>query len=179
MAFCCLILGWLIATEGSFIEAVVTLGGTYGTILAGIPVLVAVVVAKQQLDSNRKQHKLNIELSFYGLSSSLIEMKQYFTSLNGYANHHVNSGFIHPLIFSMFPIIPTRKMMDSWGLHIPTPLLFLAESVKDDLTSAQEDFERTGYIKADRDQFSRVLTGSRIMLTQIENKLEEIKKFTS
>ena len=64
-------------------------------------------------------------------------------------------------------------------MHIPPSLLFLAETVKNDLTVAQEDFEKTGYEKADKEQFSIVLTGSQIMLTQIHNKLNEIKKFTS
>lgn len=60
-AFCCLVLGWLLATKGSIIEALVELGGSHGTLLTGIPVLVAVLVAKQQLDANRKQHVANVK----------------------------------------------------------------------------------------------------------------------
>lgn len=36
----------------------------YGSLLAGIPVLIAVLVAKQQLDANRREHVANIRLQF-------------------------------------------------------------------------------------------------------------------
>ncbi|PQZ50635.1 hypothetical protein CQ052_15480 [Ochrobactrum sp. MYb15] len=64
VAFCCLILGWLVATEDTVIEALVVMGGTYGTLLAGIPVIIAVLVAKQQLDAMRRQHVATVKRSF-------------------------------------------------------------------------------------------------------------------
>lgn len=64
VAFCCLILGWLVATEDTVIEALVVLGGAYGTLLTGVPVLIAVLVARQQLEANRRQHVATVKRSF-------------------------------------------------------------------------------------------------------------------
>ncbi|EMG52641.1 hypothetical protein WYI_16025 [Ochrobactrum sp. CDB2] len=64
VAFCSLILGWLLAIKGSTVEALVEMGGTYGTLLTGVPVLIAVLVARQQLAFSRRQHIANIKRSF-------------------------------------------------------------------------------------------------------------------
>ncbi|MCM0752856.1 hypothetical protein DEA98_22310 [Brucella pseudogrignonensis] len=64
VAFCSLILGWLLAIKGSTVEALVEMGGTYGTLLTGVPVLIAVLVAGQQLAFSRRQHIANIKRSF-------------------------------------------------------------------------------------------------------------------
>lgn len=61
---CAMVFGALYAKLPSFGEAFLTLMKDYGTILAGIPVLVAVVVAKQQLDANRAQHYATMHLKF-------------------------------------------------------------------------------------------------------------------
>jgi len=61
VAFCCLILGWLLAIKGSTVEALVEMGGAYGTLLTGVPVLIAVLVAKQQLDASRRQHVATVK----------------------------------------------------------------------------------------------------------------------
>lgn len=61
---CAMVFGALYAKLPSFGEAFLTLMKDYGTILAGIPVLVAVVVAKQQLDANRRQHVATVKRSF-------------------------------------------------------------------------------------------------------------------
>ena len=59
-----MVFGALYAKLPTFGEAFLELMKNYGTILAGIPVLVAVVVAKQQLDANRRQHVATIKRSF-------------------------------------------------------------------------------------------------------------------
>lgn len=58
-----MVMGALYAKSPNFVDAFLKLMETYGTILAGIPVLIAVVVAKQQLDANRSQHVATIKRS--------------------------------------------------------------------------------------------------------------------
>lgn len=60
---CAMVFGALYAKLPTFGEAFLVLMKDYGTILAGIPVLVAVIVAKQQLDANRRQHVATIKRS--------------------------------------------------------------------------------------------------------------------
>jgi len=61
---CAMVFGALYAKLPTFGESFLVLMKDYGTILAGIPVLVAVIVAKQQLDANRRQHAATIKRSF-------------------------------------------------------------------------------------------------------------------
>lgn len=61
---CAMVFGALYAKMPSLVEAFLLLMKDYGTVLAGIPVLVAVVVAKQQLDANRRQHVATVKRSF-------------------------------------------------------------------------------------------------------------------
>ncbi len=61
---CAMVFGALYAKLPTFGEAFLELMKNYGTILAGIPVLVAVVVAKQQLYANRRQHVASVKRSF-------------------------------------------------------------------------------------------------------------------
>ncbi|KAB2679753.1 hypothetical protein [Brucella pseudintermedia] len=60
---CAMVFGALYAKLPSFGDAFLEMMKDYGTIITGIPVLVAVVVAKQQLDANRKQHVATIKRS--------------------------------------------------------------------------------------------------------------------
>lgn len=76
-AFCCLIFGWIWATEGGGVEALVAFGATYGTLLTGIPVLIAVIVAKQQLDANRRQHVANVKRGLRRELDLLDQMSDY------------------------------------------------------------------------------------------------------
>lgn len=76
-AFCCLILGWLLATESGGVEALVAFGESYGTLLTGIPVLITVIVAKQQLDANRRQHVANVKRGLRRELDLLDQMSDY------------------------------------------------------------------------------------------------------
>jgi len=76
-AFCCLILGWIWATQGGGVEALVAFAGTHGTLLTGIPVLIAVIVAKQQLDANRRQHVANVKRGLRRELDLLDQMSDY------------------------------------------------------------------------------------------------------
>lgn len=54
----------LMVTRTTTGEAVYTWVKDFGSIIAGLPVIVAVVVAKQQLDASRIQHEAAIKLQF-------------------------------------------------------------------------------------------------------------------
>ena len=64
VAVCAMVFGALYAKKQTFGDAFLLYMKDYGTILAGVPVLVAVVVAKQQLDANRRQHVATVKRSF-------------------------------------------------------------------------------------------------------------------
>lgn len=53
----------------------------YGAIIAGAPVLIAVWVAKQQLEANRRQHVATIKRSFQQELDALEELESFATSI--------------------------------------------------------------------------------------------------
>ncbi|WP_374833961.1 hypothetical protein [Paenochrobactrum pullorum] len=55
----------------------------YGSLLAGIPVLIAVLVAKQQLDANRRQHVAQIRRSFQKELDALTLVKEFLDFFDG------------------------------------------------------------------------------------------------
>ncbi|MBO1025447.1 hypothetical protein IPU75_12035 [Ochrobactrum sp. SD129] len=82
VGFCAMVFGALCAKMPTFGEAFLDLMKNYGTILAGIPVLVAVVVAKQQLDANRRQHVATIKLQFRLELDALNKLEAFAEDLN-------------------------------------------------------------------------------------------------
>lgn len=56
VALTAMLFAGMVAAKPSIASAISTWAKDYGAIIAGVPVLVAVWVAKQQLDANRRQH---------------------------------------------------------------------------------------------------------------------------
>ncbi|WP_273794108.1 hypothetical protein [Brucella intermedia] len=81
VSLCAMVFGALYAKMPSFGEAFLTLMKDYGTILAGIPVLVAVVVAKQQLDAMRRQHVATVKRSLMERLDALSEVEKFSTEV--------------------------------------------------------------------------------------------------
>lgn len=53
----------------------------YGSLLAGIPVLMAVLVAKQQIEASRRQHIATIKRSFSKELEALDTLKSYINDI--------------------------------------------------------------------------------------------------
>lgn len=64
IAILCMSFAGLAVTKPTVGAAFLDFTKDYGSLLAGIPVLIAVLVAKQQLDANRRQHVATIKRSF-------------------------------------------------------------------------------------------------------------------
>lgn len=60
----------------------------YSSLLAGIPVLVAVLVAKQQLDANRRQHVAQIKRSFKKELDAINEVKRFNNLIQNSSQEH-------------------------------------------------------------------------------------------
>lgn len=60
----CMAFAGMVVTRPTVGAAFLEFTKDYSTLLAGIPVLIAVLVAKQQLDANRRQHVSNVKRTF-------------------------------------------------------------------------------------------------------------------
>jgi len=56
--------GGLVVSRPTIGQAILDAAKDYGSIIAGIPVFVAVLIAKQQLDASRRQHIATIKLGY-------------------------------------------------------------------------------------------------------------------
>ncbi|KAB2716644.1 hypothetical protein [Brucella intermedia] len=75
-AYCIFIFGFLLGSEVSTLDALLKFADTYGTIITGVPVLVAVVVAKQQMDASRRQHVATVKRSLKKELETLTSVEQ-------------------------------------------------------------------------------------------------------
>lgn len=77
IAVLCMTFAAIVVTRPTVGAAFLEFTKDYGALLAGIPVLIAVLVAKQQLDANRRQHIAQIKRSFQRELDALQECKQF------------------------------------------------------------------------------------------------------
>lgn len=119
---CAMVFGALYAKVPSFGEAFLTLMKDYGTILAGIPVLVAVVVAKQQLDAMRRQHVATVKRSLMERLDALNGAEKYILSVLDF--NPDRSRIVASLVGSevYVPHVPEEQSED-WSKHLPYELV--------------------------------------------------------
>lgn len=125
---CAMVFGALYAKLPSFGEAFLTLMKDYGTILAGIPVLVAVVVAKQQLDAMRRQHVATVKRSLIERLDALSEVEKFSTEVLEFQTDH--SRIIADLSGTSVntPSIPDDQIRE-WKKYLPFDLIKTISSV--------------------------------------------------
>ena len=123
VGLCAMVFGALYAKLPSFGEAFLALMKDYGTILAGIPVLVAVVVAKQQLDAGRKQHVAAVKRSLHKEIDAINAIKMYAGNIINYKD----KWFYKTTLASDHPIFPATSfapwIIKNWPDALPAYLL--------------------------------------------------------
>ncbi len=102
IAVCAMAFGGLIISSPTVGKALLDFARDYGTLLAGIPVLVAVIVAKQQLDANRRQHLATVKRSFREELDALNSIKHFANRYTGYEVQMVNRYFSGPFVGHAF-----------------------------------------------------------------------------
>jgi len=119
---CAMVFGALYAKLPTFGEAFLDLMKDYGTILAGIPVLVAVVVAKQQLDANRRQHVATVKRSLMERLDALNGAEKYALSVLDYepGRSRVVSALVGADVY--VPCVPERQN-EQWTRNLPFDLV--------------------------------------------------------
>ncbi|WGG61922.1 hypothetical protein [Brucella intermedia] len=126
---CAMVFGALYAKLPSFVDAFLTLMKDYGTILAGIPVLVAVVVAKQQLDANRRQHVATVKRSLMERLDALSEVEKFSTEVLEFQTGY--SRMIAALSGTSVntPSVPDDQIR-KWQKYLPFDLIKTIRSVE-------------------------------------------------
>lgn len=77
VALTAMLFAGMVAAKPNIASAISTWAKDYGAIIAGVPVLVAVWVAKQQLDANRRQHVASVKRSFQKELACIAGAKDY------------------------------------------------------------------------------------------------------
>lgn len=77
----CMTFAGLVVTRPNVGAAFLDFTKEYGALLAGIPVLIAVLVAKQQLDASRKQHVATIKYNLRNEINEIDNLKEFCQSV--------------------------------------------------------------------------------------------------
>ncbi|WP_266076551.1 hypothetical protein [Brucella intermedia] len=119
---CAMVFGALYAKKQAFGDAFLLYMKDYGTILAGIPVLVAVVVAKQQLDAMRRQHVATVKRSLMERLDALSEVEKFSTEVLEFQTGY--SRMIAALSGTSVstPSIPDDQIKE-WKKYLPFDLI--------------------------------------------------------
>ena len=150
-----MVFGALYVKRPSFGDAFLVLMKDYGTILTGIPVLVAVVVAKQQLDANRRQHVATIKRS---VQKELDALRAYEKLSNTIQNLYVEDDDLSIGHLRSFRYFIARR--------IDTINSYISPLIDPDLPAAMKDIEK---------QSTRAVSDMEMHIEKIR-ELERIEK---
>lgn len=114
-------------SEASTLDALLKFADTYGTIITGIPVLVAVVVAKQQMDASRRQHVATIKRSFQKELSGLDRLRDFTKQVLTATQTNSIQAFTQRGLGSVPIVAPTLDEIRNWRNILPPSLCDAAE----------------------------------------------------
>ncbi|WP_266063819.1 hypothetical protein [Brucella intermedia] len=176
---CAMVFGALYAKMPSFGEAFLAMMKDYGTILAGIPVLVAVVVAKQQLDANRRQHVATVKRSLMERLDALNGAEKYILSVLDFdpSRSRIAAALIGSDIY--VPNVP-EKQSEDWTKNLPYELVNTISTVDSIASIMQIALNRK---TADQDFLKNVLSRLRdqasLSLTDIQTERQRLSQYWS
>lgn len=124
VAVCAMVFGALYAKLPSFGDAFLAMMKDYGTILAGIPVLVAVVVAKQQLDAMRRQHVAAVKLGLLDRITALGVGKKRMQMIVDLASSDQYITLVQSHNSRLLPTLDDNNL-EYLKRHLPSPLFNL------------------------------------------------------
>lgn len=174
---CAMVFGALYARQQSFGDAFLKLMADYGTILAGIPVLVAIVVAKQQLDAMRRQHIANVKRSLKAEIDAL-------ANIRGYATETINTTFeiaklqgaainSRSIYVSVIPAASIRRYKEILNEKTVTHIelmnanLNMAIDISDAQPILAKDYLSKGHVEA------------RLLLIAVDEEMEHLSQYWS
>ncbi len=117
----------LVVTKPDVGSAIAVGAKDYGAIIAGVPVLIAVWVAKQQLDANRRQHVANVKRSFQKELDALGRLERFAEAIT-----HLKKVDIAPILgksgfVGLWVSRPLPNDLKKWKEFLPSEITSYAD----------------------------------------------------
>lgn len=151
----------------------------YGAIIAGIPVFVAVLVAKQQLDASRRQHYTNTKLSFHHTIEVLEEIKAYFDILEAFSKKESRENVDQYLRRSVDRFVENDRMLDRWEKHISPFLSELIRQANASFRKSEDMFRSDGPSENNDRLFQHANVGAKMIVEYVEKRQRELEQYWS
>ncbi|WP_266018575.1 hypothetical protein [Brucella intermedia] len=159
---CAMVFGALYAKLPSFGDAFLAMMKDYGTIITGIPVLVAVVVAKQQLDASRRQHVATVKRSLKGQLDAIKTVRHFLTSIDKLVSQGIDYSNRNSHLFVW---LLDKEELEMIKEHLPSSISTHCEGCSQRVVKFIEDFH-DGTNERERLQSSLGLIASQAMLVK-------------
>lgn len=175
-----MVVGALTAQKPAFGDAFLELMKNYGTILAGIPVLVAVVVAKQQLDANRRQHVATVKRGFKDQIDALIAVQKLSSHVsNGSYSENTRPGTHEGMFhFNYWHITDRTKAM--LRLHFEESLLEILSMLEDALSAlSRAEWYQTSTPEEVVRCFDLVQATASILNIRLDREMSDLSQYWS
>lgn len=152
----------------------------YGAIIAGVPVLIAVLLAKQQLDANRRQHVATVKRSLRNDLDALHRLERFAEKLIG-----IDERDLEPLLgkagfVGLWVSRPDPNQMRGWKELLPSEVTSYAEETwlrcgeLIDMTRAQN-----AQFDAVKKQLSTTKLNAEILLKNVKVHYDHLSEFWS
>lgn len=177
---CAMVFGALYAKLPSVGETFLKLMESYGNILAGIPVLVAAVVAKQQLDAMRRQHVATIKRSFQKELDSLREISVFASEAGDSSIQSASKNALNQGLEGLVIDCPDKKQLKTYRSVVPFQIAELAARISLDTYALYEDsIEDQPNLEIIELRLDEIKTNSRVLLSLVDDRLKTIAEYWS
>lgn len=166
--------GGVVSLSESAGAAIIDFLRDFGAILAGMPVLLGVLVAKRQLDANRRQHVANVKRSFRSELDALNALQRFADQVLKFdvAQAQVVAALLgsRRLAFS----IPEASKFDRWREILPDRLMGIADSTRYFVEAATSAKKHDKIFRAD---IESARSEARALLDEIDLHLEHLSEY--
>jgi hypothetical protein len=143
IAILCMSFAGLAVTKPTVGAAFLDFTKDYGSLLAGIPVLIAVLVAKQQLDANRRQHVAQIKRGLREELEALEKLQKWAQNISNATMETASKGIFFEHTRRLYIFTQNVDEIEQWKGNLPNKLHQLALTFFDDISHFNKRIAKT------------------------------------
>lgn len=179
IAVLCMCFAGLAVTRPTVGTAFLDFTKDYGSLLAGIPVLIAVLVAKQQLDANRRQHVAQIKRSLKNELDAFEEMEAHFSVLADLTKKDALTLGVNHIRRGFDPMLENDEMFKKWSMYASSSLMELMKTTNKTFLDAECDFRKSGPSSTNDAMFNYAGLGAGMVLNFVHERQKQLSQYWS
>ncbi|KAB2694078.1 hypothetical protein F9K79_20850 [Ochrobactrum sp. Kaboul] len=175
MAVCAMAFGGMLVISPSVGQAFLDFAKDYGALVAGIPVLIAVIVAKQQLDANRDQHRATIKLSFQAELDALSDIAFFAAEARDSTIETASKTALNHGLEGLVIDCPDKAQLKKYRSVVPYHIAELTTRVSRETFALYEDSIEEGHdLNIIELRLDEIRTSSSVLLSFVDDRLKKL-----